>query len=177
MSKSVSIGPRIIILVAVIAIGAIVALLVFRDQSDNKATDKPTPPATNSGPLSVVLTTTNSRAAVGQTLAFEAVIRNTSDTPRTYNFTNTCTQGTLSIDGQATQRSQLCGEALTEVTINPGETKSYQYTFRLVKSFSAPVSGQPLDYDGEIILAPGRHSASLDWQAVKSNSLEFEVLP
>ncbi len=116
----------------------------------------------------------------GDRIAFRATIYNDSSSPKTYSFDSTCTQGKLSIDDLPTQATQVCADAITDVTIDSGKTKAYTFDFLLVKAFTpatrALVDGDYIEIEGELNLKPGRHSASLQWQDLKSNNVKFTVV-
>lgn len=172
MTRSIKITLAILALLVLAAILLSIGIRQTRSADGDKAT---VPVNASKGDLSIKLTTAAGTFRYGQALAFDATIRNTGSAPRTYTFNSTCTQGELSVDGQPTQRDLLCGQAITEVSLRPGETKDYQYNFKLVKTFSSPVEGSPIDHNGEIALRPGKHTAVLKWQSIQSNPVDFTV--
>ena len=112
---------------------------------------------------------------IGEEFTFKSYIKNTSNKSKTYNFNSTCTEGTLYIDDKPTQMIKACGPAITEVVIRPSETISYDYDFKLVRNFSNNVRNDYIEYEGELKLMAGQHTAYLDWQGTKSNELLFTV--
>lgn len=129
------------------------------------------------GDTVATLATDKPSYAYGDNVKITAVIRNGSDAPKTYTFSSTCTQGELYIDGKPTQHIWNCGQAITNVVLEPGADKTYDYGFQLVKAFSgAPSSGGDIVYERELLLQPGKHQAYLDWQGIKSADVSFEVL-
>lgn len=139
----------------------------------------PKPPNINGNPLSVKVSTARASYKYGDAVEFSAAIRNNTETPQTYTFNSTCTQGTLFIDKQPTQTELACGDAIIDVVLQPQETTTHTYSFKLVRAFStvvqAPAESNPIEINGELLLGPATHSAYVEWQGVKSEPIEFKV--
>lgn len=127
------------------------------------------------GELNVQIGLEKNEFMIGEELTFKSYIKNTSSKSKTFSFNSTCTEGTLYIDDKPTQLIKACGQAITEVDIRPSETETYDYEFKLVQNFSNNVSNDNIEYEGELRLTTGQHSAYLDWQDTKSNELLFRV--
>jgi len=112
----------VIILAAVIFISLIFVLgylTLFRSTSNRSASGNDIGCNDNAGMVFCISTTTSPK-----TLKAEI----TNNTDRTYigNFTSTCTEPSLIIDGEVQNTIRACGAALTSVEIKPGETQAYQ---------------------------------------------------
>jgi hypothetical protein len=159
-----------------------------RDQDKPAANNKPQPTAmpdkksdNETQELTVTLKSEKESYRIGEKVLFGSTVLNNTSAPLTFTFNDTCTQGKLFIDDIETQRSRLCGQAITDVVLPPGQPKSYRYSFDLVAAL-ADVTPEKLpagtiDYDKWLALTPGEHRAHLDWRGFKSEPVSFTVTP
>ena len=158
-----------VILACVTAIGISLFLLI---NNPNKSSNLSEPA---NGELNVQVGLDRNEFLIGEKITFKSYIKNPSNKAKTYSFNSTCAEGTLYIDNKPTQLVRICGQAITEVDIRPSETISYDYDYKLVQNFSNDVSSDYIEYEGELKLLPGQHTAYLSWQRAKSNELYFTV--
>lgn len=174
--KKILIFP--LIATALILTASVAAVLATRDNRDKPAAANDRTGGTTPA-VTVALASEQPAYRIGDKVLFRSTVRNTTDSPLTYTFNSTCTQGVLSIDGIVTQRSLLCGEAMTDVVLQPGEEKSYTYQFKLVGSLGEVTQDQlpagTIDYDNALALTAGEHQAQLDWRGFKSEPVSFTV--
>lgn len=167
----------IILIALIIAVVAAILLASRSEGQNNRSTGNPTPPpaAGSQEALGVKLAAAKASYRYGDTIRFTSTVRNMTGSPKTYTFNSTCTGGKLTIDSRPTGTGQVCGQAITEITLQPDEAKTFDHEFKLVKDFSMPVDGDPVEYEGELRLQPGQHSAVVEWQDVKSDAVSFNV--
>ncbi len=169
----------LIIISTFLFIAAIGVAYAVRSQNVKQPIPMAKPPHPIDKPLSVKISTVSASYKYGDTVEFAAAIRNTSETPKTFTFNSTCTQGTLFVDLQPTQTGLVCGDAIMDVKVQAQETITHTYSFKLVKEFSsevqAPAGSTSIEIDGELLLEPGVHTAYLEWQGTKSEPVEFHV--
>lgn len=171
--------PKLLLILSLIVVGGIViALTVNRasNKTNNQAgySVKETEPA-----MQATIALPQASYRYGDKISFEATIRNNSDSAKTYSFDSACTQGILSVDNMPTQATQVCADAITEVTVAAGKTVTHMFDFVVVRDFSpdarALVDGDYIEIEGELKLAPGKHTATLKWQDLTSNKLTFNI--
>jgi hypothetical protein len=178
MKKMMIIGLAVVVVV----VAAVTVVLAMRNNDKPAAnSDGDGQSRSSSQPLEVVLGAA-AQYRYGQTVEIKSIVRNISDEVQTYTFTSTCTQGILRIDGKKTQQSQGCGDAITDVMLQPDEAREYTYTFKLEREIrggnNQPLdgTGETIDFDGKMALQPGWHQAYLEWKGVKSELISFEVV-
>ncbi len=170
-----------IILVFALLVGLAVLLLVSsrgQDASKTGTDGQPTDSA-DKADITIALNTTKKAYSYDEPVQFSSEISNNTATAKTYTFNSTCTQGTLFIDDKPTQAAQLCGDAITDVVVQPGEPTRHSYDFKLVREFSSTArqsaDGDYIELEGELLLQPGDHTAYVKWQDVTSPTLSFSV--
>lgn len=159
------------IVIGLIVVAVLVAGMLFVLDRDQTNFSEPL----TAGELNVQLGVEREEYAYGDTVVFKSAVENISAEAHKYTFNTTCTQGNLFINNQRTQTIQVCGQAITDVELSPGERVSYEYEFTLVREFSRSPEGDHIEYDGELKLLPGTHEARLEWQGVQSKSVQFSV--
>lgn len=112
----------------------------------------------------------------GETLRLQSAVHNSGSTSRSYEFTSTCTGPDTYFDGKKASLIKLCGMAMTDVQLEPGETITYddEYTF---KEPSTEDSNRVLldDTDGLTAARPGTYSITTQWQNVTSNAVSIVI--
>lgn len=109
--------PILIVIMAILAIAvAGISAYVLTSRSTTVVTDGC---KDNDGMLFCIIPTTNPNIV-------DAKITNNTGAKYTGKFTSTCTEPTIIIDGKSQDTLKACGQALTNVEINPGQSKAYQ---------------------------------------------------
>lgn len=126
----------------------------------------------------VSLATDRQQYSYGDAITFTSTIMNTGSKSETYHFGSTCTGGLFVIDDKQVGVDKVCGSAITEVTIAPGERETYRDTYVIVKEFSGKYSelfANNKSFGEQLRLEAGNHEAHLVWQGYTSNKISFTL--
>lgn len=150
----------------------------------------------NGGGVEVVLSLDKPSYKYGDTLLFRSRIKNKSISIKSFEFGTTCTSGQIILDGKPLMNNEPCGDALKTLDIPPLGKEEYEYDFKLVDNFTS-IDPSSILYSeeterekanpgyeeiqfyangNEVRLAPGLHTARLEWyEEAISQEIQFTV--